>query len=64
MEIGPDTEVGELVEQRPAAVKTLIRLGLPCLVCGEAFWGTVAELCERYGKDVGRVVAELRREQG
>jgi hypothetical protein len=63
LEIGPDTQVDELVESRPDAVKTLVRLGLPCLVCGEAFWGTLGELCERYGKDADRVVAELRREE-
>lgn len=62
MEIGPKTDVTELIETWPGAVKVLIRLGLPCLVCGEAFWGTLEELCSQYGKDVGEVVAELRRD--
>lgn len=47
------------MEQRPELVRRLVHLGLPCLVCGETFWGTLAELCERHGKDVDAVVTVL-----
>lgn len=39
-----DTPVEDILEAWPGVVKFLINEGLPCLVCGEPFWGTIGEL--------------------
>ena len=45
--ITADAKVDELVEQYPQTVKFLMRHGLPCVVCGEPFWGSLRELCKQ-----------------
>lgn len=47
--IRADQHVEDLIESHPALVGFLIEKGLPCLVCGEAFWGTLAELARSRG---------------
>ncbi|MEW6050440.1 MAG: DUF1858 domain-containing protein [Candidatus Zixiibacteriota bacterium] len=42
-----DTLIEDLVQARPDAVGFLIEHGLPCVVCGEPFWGTLAELAQQ-----------------
>ncbi len=42
-----DTRIEDLIEARPDAVGFLIEHGLPCVVCGEPFWGTLAELARQ-----------------
>lgn len=54
------TSIDELLELLPEANGYLIEQGLPCLVCGEPFWGSVGDLAEKHGiEDVGRIVGEL-----
>ena len=50
MKITPETVVEDILSEYPALAKVFINFGLPCLVCGEAFWGTVADLV--HGRDV------------
>ena len=47
--IQADQPVEDLVESHPALVGFLVHKGLPCLVCGEPFWGTLAELARSKG---------------
>ncbi len=57
------TPVEALVEI-PGAVRLMIQEGLPCLICGEAAWGTVEELARDKGKsdeEIGRLLHELNR---
>jgi hypothetical protein len=54
-----DTPVEEVLARKPLTAGTFIRLGLPCFVCGEPTWGTVAELCTRHEKDLAAVLDEL-----
>jgi len=42
-----ESKVDELVETYPDTVKFLMAHGLPCVVCGEPFWGTLGELCRQ-----------------
>ncbi len=42
-----ESKVDEMVEQYPDTVKFLMARGLPCVVCGEPFWGTLGELCRQ-----------------
>ncbi len=42
----------------------MIKLGYPCIRCGEAFWGTLEELIANHKGDVDEVVAKLNEELG
>jgi len=47
--ITSDTAIDELVTTCPKAVHLLIEEGLPCVECGEPYWGTVGELAKSKG---------------
>jgi len=47
--IKADIKIDDLIRQYPDAVGFLIKKGLPCVVCGEPFWGTLAELARQKG---------------
>ena len=49
--VGPDIAVDELLERFPQANGFLMERGLPCMVCGEPFWGTLGDLARRKGID-------------
>ncbi len=55
--ITADIKIDELVRQYPDAVKFLIQKGLPCVVCGEPFWGSLAELAQQKGFDDSQIEA-------
>ena len=59
MEITKDTPVEDVLQGYPSLSKVFIELGLPCLVCGEAFWGTIDELACQNNVDVNKIVKEL-----
>jgi hypothetical protein len=50
-----ETSVEDLVELFPKAIGMLIERGLPCVVCGEPFWGSIAELAAQKGWDAPRI---------
>ena len=52
-----DIPIEDLIKAYPDAVGFLIRHGLPCVVCGEPFWGTLAELAGQKGWDAERIDA-------
>lgn len=59
-EIKAHTSIDELLELLPEANGYLIEQGLPCLVCGEPFWGSIGDLAGKHGvEDVERIVSEL-----
>ncbi len=55
--ITPDTCVEDLIQKHPDAIGFLIRSGLPCVVCGEPFWGTLLELGRQKGLTKDQVTA-------
>lgn len=57
--IDGDTHVDQILAKYPALSKVFIELGLPCLVCGEAFWGTITELCSRHSVNVEKLLERL-----
>ncbi|RKX70185.1 disulfide oxidoreductase [candidate division WOR-3 bacterium] len=59
--ITKDSSVEEVITRFPDAVAIFIKHGLPCLVCGEPFWGTIEELARKYGVDVDLLIAELNK---
>ena len=52
-----DTLIEDLIQARPDAVGFLIEHGLPCVVCGEPFWGTLAELAHQNNFAVDQIAA-------
>ncbi len=54
-----ETRVEDILTAMPDKVKVFIKFGVPCLVCGEPFWGTVKELCERYKVNVDILLEKL-----
>jgi len=61
MEITKNMKVEELLNSDPSLSKIFIELGLPCLVCGQAFWGTIEELARQNGIAVDKVIKELNK---
>ncbi len=60
--ITANIKIDDLVRQHPEVVGFLIRKGLPCVVCGEPFWGTLGELARQKGfndKQIDSLVAEF-----
>jgi len=60
-----ETRTEDLVSAYPGVVGFLIEAGLPCVVCGEPFWGTLAELAVQKGWDdtaIDALVERLRSE--
>lgn len=65
MEIGENTQIEDLIQELPEAVRILARHDIVCIRCGEPYWGTLRELAEEKGiTDLGPVVAELRAAAG
>jgi len=60
MRVTLDIPVEELVADYPEAIGFLAKRGILCVVCGEAFWGTLGELMAQ--KDIANpeaIVADL-----
>ena len=53
--IRADITIENLIKNHPEAIGFLIRKGLPCVVCGEPFWGTLTELAEGKGFTPGQI---------
>ncbi len=59
MKITSETLIEDILQQYPALTKVFIEFGLPCLVCGEAFWGMVADLVQGHDVDMDILVKTL-----
>lgn len=55
MGIKKDILIEDLIRTYPQAVRFLIDNQLPCVVCGEPFWGTLEELARQEGWDSERI---------
>ncbi|MDD3732696.1 MAG: DUF1858 domain-containing protein [candidate division Zixibacteria bacterium] len=55
MGIKKDILIEDLIRTYPQAVRFLINNHLPCVVCGEPFWGTLEELARQEGWDSERI---------
>jgi predicted DNA-binding ribbon-helix-helix protein len=63
MEITKDSDIEDMLKQYPSLVRVFIAHGLPCLVCGNPFWGTVGELCEKNSADCSILIKKLNEER-
>ncbi len=59
MDIIEDSKIEDILTQYPSLVRVFIAHGLPCLVCGNPFWGTVSELAEKHEVDLSILLKKL-----
>jgi hybrid cluster-associated redox disulfide protein len=57
--ISKDMLVETVLAMYPGLAKVFIDSGLPCMVCGQPCWGTVADLAEKYHVNVKTFVDKL-----
>ncbi len=61
MKITEETQVEDVLAGYPALTKVFIEFGLPCLVCGEPFWGTIGELARKHNVDVNELLKKINK---
>ena len=64
MSIKKDILIEDLVQNYPQAVRFLIENNLPCVVCGEPFWGSLEELARQENWDDKRIDDLVKRFNG
>jgi hypothetical protein len=57
--INKEAHIDQILAKYPSLSKTFIEFGVPCLVCGEPFWGTVEELANQHGVNIVELVERL-----
>lgn len=62
--ISKDMHVEDVLTEYPGLTKIFIDFGLPCLVCGQSYWGTIADLAEKHHVHVDVLVDKLNEELG
>ncbi|MBN2621663.1 DUF1858 domain-containing protein [candidate division WOR-3 bacterium] len=61
MDITKESLVEDVLKAHPGLARVFIQEGLPCLVCGESFWGTIEELARQHGKEASAIVDSLKK---
>ncbi len=62
-EISRNTSVEDVIKGYPTLTKVFIDFGLPCLVCGEPFWGTIEELARQNDVDINVLLNKLNQQK-
>jgi hydroxylamine reductase len=60
--ISKDMHVEDVLTEYPELTKVFISCGLPCLVCGQSYWGTIADLAEKHHVNVDTLIDKLNEE--
>ncbi|HEQ99914.1 MAG TPA: DUF1858 domain-containing protein [candidate division Zixibacteria bacterium] len=60
--ITSDDSVEDLLEKYPGATRFLMKRGIICVQCGEAYWGKLGDLIDEKGLDKEKIIAELNAE--
>jgi hypothetical protein len=58
-EITENAHIDDLLAEIPGLSQIFVKHGLPCLVCGEPFWGTIKDLARQHDVDVQDLIKEL-----
>lgn len=61
--ITAQTSVEDVLKKYPTLVHVFIEHRLPCLVCGEPFWGTIEELSRQHHIDVKGLINKLNQKK-
>ncbi|OGF64836.1 MAG: hypothetical protein A2Y62_17410 [Candidatus Fischerbacteria bacterium RBG_13_37_8] len=54
-----EDKIEDVLAKFPDSVKIFIGFRLPCLTCGEPYWGSIEELARRYKVDADKIVKVL-----
>jgi hybrid cluster-associated redox disulfide protein len=57
--ISKDAHIEDVLTEYPGLTRVFIDFGLPCVVCGQSYWGTIADLAEKYHVNVNTLVDKL-----
>jgi hypothetical protein len=57
--ITAETHVDQILNEYPSLSKTFIEFGLPCMVCGQPFWGTIEALARQHNIDGSSLIKAL-----
>ncbi len=57
------TPVADVLKGYPTLTQVFIEHGLPCLVCGEPFWGTIEELSRQHDADCTALIKKLNQKR-
>jgi hypothetical protein len=60
--INKEAHIDQILAKYPSLSKTFIEFGVPCLVCGEPFWGTVEQLANQHGVDIRKLIDRLNKD--
>ena len=60
--ITADDKVEDLLEKYPGINRYLMKRGIVCVQCGEAFWGTLGELIREKNLDIDGILSEINAE--
>ena len=56
------TSIEEIIEKNPSVSRIFIQYGLPCVTCGEPFWGSIEELAKQnHFEKLDELIEELNR---
>ncbi len=59
MKINKYSNVEDIIREDPQLVSVFIKFGIPCMSCGEPYWGTVEEIARDYKVDIDELIKEL-----
>ena len=51
--------VDQILAKYPGLAQTFIEFGLPCMVCGQPFWGTIENLANQHNIDSEALIKVL-----
>ena len=57
------THIDEILAKYPSLSKVFIEFKIPCLICGEAFWGTVEQLANQHNVNADKLVEKLNKQR-
>ncbi len=57
------TYIEEILAKYPSLSKVFIEFKMPCLICGEPFWGTVEQLANQYHINPDKLVKKLNEQK-
>lgn len=60
--IDAQTHIDQILSVYPSLSRVFVECGLPCLVCGEPFWGTVEQLGNQHDADINQLINKLNEE--
>ncbi len=61
--IEAETHIDQILSEYPSLSRVFIEFELPCMVCGEPFWGTIEQLGNQHNINITKLVKRLNEER-